>query len=441
MASSIQFEHVTKRYRMGQWLPTFREALGRLSGADADKYHVAVNDVSFALQPGEALGVIGPNGAGKTTILKLLSGVTYPTTGKLHVNGRFSALIELGAGFHPDLTGRENVYLNGAILGMSRAEIRSRFEQIVEFSGIGAFLDTPVKRYSSGMYARLGFAIAAHVDPDVLIVDEVLAVGDYAFQQKCHARMDELRAQGTALIFVSHNMDAIRRVCDRGLVMYRGNNIFQGSAAEAVIAYSDAVRRAARAAQATAPTEGGLSERVMTFEAEIEKVALLDAAGQPISVVLSGDSVAVGVDVVFHKAVREPIFSFTIRTTDGRIVYDTTTRWQNICTPNFVAGEQCRVEYSLALPLLDGEYELGVDVISNDFSHYYDRLERALGFWVKSGDGAQGLVDLKARVAFKSLALHGVGPEPVNALRDGPENGPENGPGNGVVHGHRNSRL
>ncbi|MCX6043823.1 MAG: ABC transporter ATP-binding protein [Chloroflexi bacterium] len=403
--AAIQFDHVTKRYRIGQWLPTIREALGRFGGAAPDQYHVAVNDVSFAIEPGQSLGVIGPNGAGKTTILKLLSGVTYPTTGKLNINGRFSALIELGAGFHPDLSGRENIYLNGTILGMRRAEIRERFDQIVEFSGISAFLDTPVKRYSSGMYARLGFAIAAHVDPDVLIVDEVLAVGDYAFQTKCYARMNELRAKGTALIFVSHNMDAVRRVCDRGLVMYRGNNIFQGSAAEAVIAYSEAVRRAARAAQATVPTEGGLSERVMTFDAEIEKVTLFNDQHQPITVVQSGDAVTVGIEVKFHKPVQEPIFSFTIRTTDGRIVYDTTTRWQKIQTPNFVADERCYVEYSLDMPLLDGEYELGVDVIATDFSHYYDRLERAMGFWVKSSDGAQGLVDLEAKVRFEKFPL------------------------------------
>lgn len=409
MATAIQFDHITKQYRIGQWLPSFREALGRLGGADPDQYHVAVNDVSFALEPGQSLGIIGPNGAGKTTILKLLSGVTYPTTGNLHINGRFSALIELGAGFHPDLSGRENIYLNGTILGMRRAEIRDRFDQIVEFSGISAFLDTPVKRYSSGMYARLGFAIAAHVDPDVLIVDEVLAVGDYAFQTKCYARMNELRAKGTALIFVSHNMDAVRRVCDRGLVMYRGNNIFQGSAAEAVIAYSEAVRRAARAAQATVPTEGGLSERVMTFDAEIERVTLLNPQHEPITVVQSGDTVAAAIDVKFHKDVQEPIFSFTIRTTDGRIVYDTTTRWKNIQTPSFGAGDHCTVQYSLEMPLLDGEYELGVDVIATDFSHYYDRLERAMSFWVKSSDSAQGLVDLNARVSFHKRLVNGNG--------------------------------
>lgn len=399
---SIQFDHITKRYRIGQWLPSIREALSS-SSKGADQYHVAVNDVSFALEAGEAMGVIGPNGAGKTTILKLLSGVTHPTSGQIAINGRFSALIELGAGFHPDLSGSENIFLNGTILGMPRSEIQRRFDQIVDFAGIGAFLDTPVKRYSSGMYARLGFSIAAHVDPDVLLVDEVLAVGDYAFQQKCYAHMDLLRQQGTSLIFVSHNMEAIRRVCDRGLVMYRGNNIFQGSAAEAVIAYSDAVRQAARAVQATVPSEGGLAERIMTFDAEIGHVTLMNKAGVPISVVPSGDAIRVAVDVRFNKAVSHPIFSFTIRTADGRIVYDTTTRWREMETPCFAAGETCQVEYDLELPLLDGEFELGVDIAASDFSHYYDRLERALSFWVQGGKGAQGLIDLGARIGIRRL--------------------------------------
>ncbi len=404
MAPSIAFNHVVKRYRIGQWLPSIREALSSTNGKRADDYHLAVNDVSFALEPGEAMGIIGPNGAGKTTILKLLSGVTHPTSGQITIKGRFSALIELGAGFHPDLSGRENIFLNGTILGMPRSEIQRRFDQIVDFAGIDQFLDTPVKRYSSGMYARLGFSIAAHVDPDVLLVDEVLAVGDYAFQQKCYAHMDLLRQQGTSLIFVSHNMEAVRRVCDRGLVMYRGNNIYQGSAAEAVIAYSDAVRQAARDAQAEVPNEGGLAERIMTFDAEIARVSLMDQAGTPITVVPSGQAIRVAVDVRFNKPVAHPVFSFTIRTADGRIVYDTTTRWRELETPCFQAGEACRVEYDLDLPLLDGEFELGVDIASSDFSHYYDRLERALSFWVQSGKGAQGLVDLKAQIAIKRTA-------------------------------------
>ena len=276
MTSSIQVVNLSKRYRIGKGHLSLRSLLGNRKNGQPEQYHLAVSDVTFSLQPGEALGVIGPNGAGKTTILKLLSRVTKPTSGTINVNGRMSALIELGAGFHQDLTGRDNIFLNGTILGLRRSEIRARFDKIVEFAGIGKYLDTPVKRYSSGMYARLGFAIAAHVDPEVLLVDEVLAVGDYPFQMKCYARMDELRTKGTSLVLVSHNMDAVRRVCGKGLVMYRGKSIFQGTSAEAIVAYSSALREAAREAQITPPSEGGLSERVMTFDAEIERVRLLD---------------------------------------------------------------------------------------------------------------------------------------------------------------------
>lgn len=407
MTNMIEFDHVAKCYRLGKGLPNLREALGGMFQSEPAKLHWAVKDVSFALQPGQAMGIIGPNGAGKTTILKLLSKVTFPTSGEIRVKGRMSALIELGAGFHPDLTGRENVYMNGAILGMRREEIRARFDRIVDFAGIGKFLDTPVKRYSSGMYARLGFAIAAHVDPEVLLVDEVLAVGDYAFQQKCHARMAELRRNGTSLILVAHNLEAIRQVCDRGMVMYRGENVFQGTAAEAVVTYSDILRKAARESQMQAPQEGGLSARVMTFDAEIQKVTLTDEGGQPVSVVRSGSRATVCVNVLFHKDVTSPIFSFTVRAPDGRVIYDTTTRWQNLETPSFAAGEMCQVQFVLDMALLDGEYEIGVDVAATDFSHYYDRLERAMTFAVLGDETAKGLADLNARICFPQAVAEG----------------------------------
>lgn len=405
---SIQVTQVAKRYRLGLGFPTLRSLLAgnrRRNGSDAtpDKYHWALRGVSFALQPGESLGIIGPNGAGKTTILKILSQVTQPTSGQVRVDGRLSALIELGAGFHPDLTGRENIFLNGAILGMSKAEIKSRFDQIVEFAGIGVYLDTPVKRYSSGMYARLGFAIAAHVDPQILLVDEVLAVGDYAFQMKCYARMEQLRAKGTSLIFISHNLDAVRQVCDRGLVMYRGEAIFQGTAAEAVVAYSDAIRQAARQTQTKVPLEGGLSQGVISFDAEIERVLLCDQSGKSISILTSGTEAKVAMDVVFHKNVPQPIFSCIIRTPDGRIVYDTTTRWLKVTTPDFLAGQRYRVEFLLTISLLEGMYELGVDVAAADLSHYHDRLERALSFSVIGSNGAKGIVNLGAKVTFRDL--------------------------------------
>lgn len=403
MAPSIEFNHVSKRYHVGRGLPSLREALLGRKNSPSKVFHWAVKDVSFEVRPGDALGIIGPNGAGKTTILKLLSNVTRPTSGEISVDGRLSALIELGAGFHPDLTGRENVYLNGTILGMRRAEIYARFDQIVDFAGIGQYLDTPVKRYSSGMYARLGFAIATHVDPEVLLVDEVLAVGDSAFRAKCYARMDELRAKGTSLILVSHDLEAIRRVCDRGLVMYRGSAVFQGTSTEAVVAYSTAIRQAAREGPVAVPAEGGLSQRVMTFDAEIGSVSLMDAEGRPVTAFPSGAMALVVVNVIFHRDVHQPIFALTIRTPDGRVVYNTTTRWMRVKTPSFSAGERCCIEYTLNLHLLEGAYDLGVDVAAADLSHYYDRLDRALAFWVQDSSGAKGAANLGAKVALKRM--------------------------------------
>jgi ABC-type polysaccharide/polyol phosphate transport system ATPase subunit len=398
MQPSIALDQVSKRYRIGRGLTNLRNLFSiDRNVSNPQKYHWAVKDVSFALEPGEALGIIGPNGAGKTTLLKLLSHVTKPTDGSIRVNGRLSALIELGAGFHPDLSGRDNIYLNGTILGMQRLDIKSRFDAIVNFAGIGEYLDTPVKRYSSGMYARLGFAIAAHVDPQILLVDEVLAVGDYAFQQRCYARMDELRSQGTSLILVSHNMEAIRRVCGRGLVMYRGEDIFDGPAAEAVVAYSDALREAARVKQLDVPVEEGIAQRVMTFDAEIENVSLQNERGDLITVVESGECVSVAIEVRFKELVQSPIFSLTVRTPDGQTVYDTTTRWMNIETPVFQPGTTSIIKFALNMCLLAGEYELGVDIASSNFSHLYDSLENAMGFSVVGANEAKGLSNLGAK--------------------------------------------
>jgi len=197
----------------------FRSLAGQTAEAEA---FWALRDVDFEIAPGEVVGIIGRNGAGKSTLLKVLSRITEPTTGRLEISGRVASLLEVGTGFHPELTGRENIHLNGAILGMRRAEIKSRFDQIVEFSEVGPFLDTPVKRYSSGMYMRLAFAVAAHLDPEILIVDEVLAVGDATFQKKCLGRMGEVARGGRTVLFVSHNMHSVTRLCTRGLLMSQG---------------------------------------------------------------------------------------------------------------------------------------------------------------------------------------------------------------------------
>ena len=215
--------------------------VGRPTSVTLEQPHEfwALKDISLSVGRGEALGIIGHNGAGKSTILKLLSGLLKPTNGTIEVNGSLSALIEVGAGFHPDLTGRENIYLNGAILGLSRAEVTRKFDQIVEFSGLAEFLDTPVKRYSTGMYARLGFSVAAHVDPDILIVDEVLSVGDYLFQKTCMERMKEIVDRGSAIVFVSHNLDAVASFCNRAILLDHGRVAAEGTPETSITAYME----------------------------------------------------------------------------------------------------------------------------------------------------------------------------------------------------------
>ena len=208
------------------------------SGLQQSNYVWALKDINFSVQPGEVLGIIGRNGAGKSTLLKLLSRVTEPTTGRIAMRGRVASLLEVGTGFHPDLTGRENIYLNGAILGMTKKEITRKFDEIVDFAGVERYIDTPVKRYSSGMHVRLGFAVAAHLEPEILIVDEVLAVGDAEFQKKCLGKMKSVSTnEGRTVLFVSHNLTAVRSLCDKGLVLENGTMAFDGTVTQAIDHY------------------------------------------------------------------------------------------------------------------------------------------------------------------------------------------------------------
>jgi ABC-type polysaccharide/polyol phosphate transport system ATPase subunit len=245
---AVVFDKVWKKFRRGERHDSLRDAIttfvkkpfkARLAvDALEEQEFWALRDVSFEVKPGEALGIIGPNGAGKSTALKLLTKILKPNLGSCSVRGRVGALIEISAGFHPDLTGRENLYLQGAILGMTRPEVARKMDAIIDFAGIRPFIDTPIKRYSSGMNARLGFAIAAHVEPDVLLIDEVLAVGDFVFQQKCFARLAEFRQSGAAIVFVSHNMQAIVSLCDRALLLRPGRSAVLADVGEAAALYA-----------------------------------------------------------------------------------------------------------------------------------------------------------------------------------------------------------
>lgn len=246
-APRIEFDGVWKKFASGERHDSLRDLIPSLvrrafkgappSDALTAREFWAVQDVSFEVRPGEALGIIGRNGAGKSTILKLLSRILKPTRGRARVTGRVGALIEVAAGFHPDLTGRENIFLQGAIMGMKRVDIARRFDRIVDFAGVDRFVDTPVKRYSSGMSARLGFSIAAHLDPDVLLIDEVLAVGDLAFQEKCQARMADFLAEGVAIVFVSHHLPSVVRLCTRTLLLEHGAVARIGQPADVIAAY------------------------------------------------------------------------------------------------------------------------------------------------------------------------------------------------------------
>src|SRR5215469_4271091 len=240
---ALRMEHVYKKFRRGESFNSLRDLIPTLTGRmfqhqelsqNEKREFWALKDISFEVKRGEALGIIGHNGAGKSTILKILSRIMKPTKGEMMVNGRLSALIEVSAGFHQDLTGRENIFLNGTILGMTRREIESKLDQIIAFSGLEEFIDTPVKRYSSGMYARLGFSVAAHVDPDVLIVDEVLSVGDYVFQQQCLKRINEVISGGAAVLFVSHNLKSVAQFCQRSLLLDHGQMVTIGPTQEVI---------------------------------------------------------------------------------------------------------------------------------------------------------------------------------------------------------------
>ncbi len=293
MASAVvSVRGLSKRYRLG----TSAAAYGRLTESISDgignlfsrgkrhtklrsrEYLWALRDVSFDIGEGEVVGIIGRNGAGKTTLLKVLSRITEPTSGQARVRGRVGALLEVGAGFHYELTGRENVFLNGAILGMRRREIYKRFDDIVAFAEVEPFIDTPVKRYSSGMVVRLAFAVAAHLDPDVLVVDEVLAVGDAAFQKKCLGRMGEVGTSGRTILFVSHNMGSIRSLCQRALVLDSGGVVFDGSAGDAVATYMSEVGRIEGGGEVVWSSDD--PARPCTEEIGLSRIRLVEPSGQ-----------------------------------------------------------------------------------------------------------------------------------------------------------------
>jgi len=323
MPAVIRFKGVSKRYKLGVTRTSLPAAISKWTrqifqsntrNSAQDGFHWALNDVSFELEKGESLALVGSNGAGKSTILKLLSKITFPTAGSIEVNGRISALIELGAGFHPDLTGRENIYLNGTILGLQRREIDLRFDEIVTFSELERFIDTPLKRYSSGMAVRLGFAVAACLTPDILLIDEVLAVGDAVFRDKCIDRIRQLHTQGTSLIFVSHNLGLVKAICKSAILLESGRIEYIGTSTEVIDRYGELldVRR-------TLNLENGeASDERIGNEIEITKIEVLPVGSEPRDGIIRSDyKVEIRVSYIAYREIGPASAMIRIYRSDG----------------------------------------------------------------------------------------------------------------------------
>jgi lipopolysaccharide transport system ATP-binding protein len=405
MSSSISVLAVSKMYRLGkaEQETMIRERLANLlKNPFAKREPVteeiiwALRDVSFSIQPGEVVGIIGRNGAGKSTLLKVLSNITYPTSGKVEVQGRVASLLEVGTGFHEELTGRENVYLNGSILGMRKREVDQKLDAIVEFAGVERFIDTPIKRYSSGMRLRLGFAVAAHLDPDVLIVDEVLAVGDAGFQKKCLSVMEDLRKGGRTVLFVSHNMAAVENLCSRGIWIDSGSVRQDGPTHEVIESYLSTFAEA----KESAADLTGVHSRVGTGEIRYTGMSFLTLDGQPKLVTRSGDSIRLR----FHYHAKDPIpypsFGFRLLTEMGTLVTDTSTWHHSLDIPLIAAGDgyiDLEIDF---LNLLPGRYDFslwitGLGHIVYDGVEHCTRLEVELANVYRSGkniDGRFGIV-------------------------------------------------
>jgi len=377
--AAIEVQSLSKSYRIGRSsdLLMLRERIAEtlrhpFRRRDEGDLIWALRDVSFRIEPGEVVGIIGRNGAGKSTLLKILSRITYPIGGRVAVSGRVASLLEVGTGFHDELTGRENVFLNGSILGMRKRDVERRFESIVEFSGVARFIDTPIKRYSSGMRLRLGFAVAAHLDPDVLVVDEVLAVGDAAFQKKCIGAMENLRSGGRTVLFVSHNMAAVDNLCSRGIWIDAGQVRMDGRARDVIQSYL-----AGYAGEAGVGSELMLEQRVGSGDIRFTRLEYLAADGTPVATVMSGEPVVMRMHYEAGRAIPRPSFGLRMYTGMGTLVTETSTWHHGMHIPQVGPGPgwiDLRIDM---LNLVPGRYALALWVTSADAGTVFDGDVRA----------------------------------------------------------------
>lgn len=398
MLPVIDFQHVSKRYRVRGLAR--REASPRMSGGSL----WALRDVTFSVDPGQALGIVGFNGAGKTTVLKLIAGITSPTEGHVTRRGQIAALIELGSGFHPDLSGRDNLYLSAAILGVTRRDVRTRFDSIVEFAGLSSFIDAPVKQYSAGMQARLAFSVAVHAHPDILLVDEVLSVGDAPFQVRCMERIHQMRQEGLTLVFVSHYLGLVADACERAIHLDQGEARFIGQAQDAVTRYQDTIARSGLARAGATPS--GIGARSGSFDVQITSVSLLDGQRQARRVWETGESMIVLITYAAHRPVAEPLFGVEITRSDGLDCFATNTGWDGISTGHV----QSSGAVELHIPRLDlaaGSYTVGVGILERTGVAFFDFHDRAYPFEVHADRRHRGVVLMEHNWVIERPVLPG----------------------------------
>ncbi len=431
----IRLENIDKVYRVYErQIDWVRSALIPGSRAHYREFS-ALSGISLTVGPGETVGIVGRNGSGKSTLLQIICGILQPTRGKVDVSGRISALLELGAGFNPEFSGRENVYLNGSILGLNRDEINDCFADIESFAGIGEFIDRPVKTYSSGMYVRLAFAVAINVRPNILIVDEALSVGDTLFQAKCFAKFKQFQEQGVTILFVTHSMDLVTRYCSRAFLLEKGHLVQIGPAKEVVDSYNRLLidqsigsgknktvsEKSQEEENVREGGEGRLLAHVKSNEhdfqlnsdenrygngkAEIVKVGIYNCKGQPQQTVCHAEQCKIIMDVVFHTDLENPVFAFTIKDVKGFDITGTNTFFHEIDTGTMRKGEIFRAVFTQYMRLNAGSYLLSFGCAGFEDGEYvvYDRRYDLMSFEVISGRQSVGFFDLDADISVDQV--------------------------------------
>jgi ABC-type polysaccharide/polyol phosphate transport system ATPase subunit len=389
-SGEIDLDRVSRRFRVyTHEARSLRELFLRGRGEATDVW--ALKDVSFHVEPGSAIGLVGRNGSGKSTLLRILAGIIKPTTGHARVGGRIGSLLELGAGFHPDFTGRENVLLNGSILGIPRARIREQLDEIVAFAGLEEFIDLPVRTYSSGMQMRLGFAVASHLAVDVLLLDEVFAVGDEAFQRKCFAKIFDFKRRGGTIVFVSHDASAVERLCERAVLLQHGEVAFDGPTRDAMTTY----HRMLSDERDPAEVGAGLSEWG-SGEVRVADVRLLGEDGTEREQFLAGEPMSLRLRLVPRVALPAPRLTYELHDEAGRILAGGAVDAGELGWDG--GTEPVPVQFDVdALPLADGRFELSLGLTDESGSHLYHQLSRAASFVVYPAGDERGAVLLQGR--------------------------------------------